>query len=64
MRSFVPDSQRRLPCCGRPVLIDFGEGATALRRCRAYRRRWLLRLVEAGDAWHLEAVPANGGRTA
>ena len=64
--------ERRYPCCGRRLRIDFGPDEAALRRCGACRQRWKVALVAAETAeryglpiWRLEfvAVEARGGGT-
>lgn len=58
--------ERRYPCCGRRLRVDFGPDETVLRRCGACRRRWKVRLVAAEAAnrydlpiWRLVLVAAE-----
>lgn len=52
--------ERRWPCCGRHLRVDFGPGDAVVRRCRACKRRYMFVLEDAltsermgGGVWRL-----------
>jgi hypothetical protein len=60
--------ERRWPCCGRHLRVDFGPGEAVVRRCRACKRRYTFVLEEAltsermgGDIWRLIVTDVTSG---
>ena len=49
-------NERRFPCCGSRIHVDFAPGVPARRRCRACRKRFVVELVANDDSattWRL-----------